>query len=380
MIANGFSRDSANKYARALGSFGQYLRENNKQGIAARLYDRSLDGDVEGYKASPRSKPKIATALAHLRKSQAGGRATEIRHNIPPVPDPEDTVLMEPSRVGDTTAQHSAPEGAINAPAVLSVEGYDQDLLRQVMDEAGPLSPLELTARRHQAPDPGDSFHRLNSAHDHQWAPDELVDAPDRSNLLPGEEVLNNDEHDMAESRPAKRQSILNSPQMGASPSKAQPMMQGSRHEYSPVPHGGGDGSPLGASVLQPDYSTAAYVGRSTHPLYSEDARLISGLKEALLRGGAAESTAKSNVDYLLSLGRWLFANNKKSIAARLYDESLTEDVEEFKGDGDARNLLTALGHLKTFQSAGGVLPIAGRVDLTPYPEDAALIKEYKKK
>ncbi|WP_234706750.1 Ulp1 family isopeptidase [Sinorhizobium sp. PC2] len=120
-------------------------------------------------------------------------------------------------------------------------------------------------------------------------------------------------------------------------------------------------------------------VGRAKEPLYAKDALLISGLKEALLRGGAAESTATSNVGYLLSLGRWLFANDKPGIADRLHDESMDKDAEEFITKRGTANVRWALAHLRTSQSTGGVVPTAGRADLTPYPEDLTLIKKYKK-
>ncbi|WP_029084922.1 hypothetical protein [Bradyrhizobium sp. th.b2] len=103
------------------------------------------------------------------------------------------------------------------------------------------------------------------------------------------------------------------------------------------------------------------------------------GLEKALIKGGAAEGTAKDYVRTLLSFGHWLFANNKKAIFARLDDEEpLTEDAREFIGKGNPWKLLTAIVHLRTSQSTGGVVPIAGRAELNPHPQDAALIKEYK--
>ncbi|MGY3608798.1 MULTISPECIES: hypothetical protein [unclassified Bradyrhizobium] len=156
---------------------------------------------------------------------------------------------------------------------------------------------------------------------------------------------------------------------VGASPWAAQPMMQGSGHEYIPVPDGAGGEAMLGASALQPGQSIGVYVDGSARPLYSEDASLILGLEEAIIG---------SNGEHLLSLGRWLFENNKPSIAARFYDESLTQDVEEFERNGGPSSVVTALAHLKASLSAGVAPPIVRRAVLNPYPDDAALIKAYK--
>ncbi|WGD50839.1 Ulp1 family isopeptidase [Bradyrhizobium sp. CB1650] len=143
--------------------------------------------------------------------------------------------------------------------------------------------------------------------------------------------------------------------------------------------HAGEDEAVLGASALETAQSNWVLVGRSKEPLYATDARLISGLKQALLRGGAAESTATNNVGYLLSLSRWLFANDKPGIADRLHDESMDKDVEEFITKCGPVNVRWALAHLRTSQLTGGIVPIAGRPDPTPYPKDGTLIKEYKK-
>ncbi|MGY3695903.1 hypothetical protein ACVIGA_005983 [Bradyrhizobium sp. USDA 3240] len=255
-------------YTVALGSFSDYLRENNKPGIAGRLPSTSLDGDVEDYKKDAGGYRNISAALAHLRKSSAGAKAMELDRHISH-PDPEDAALMEPRRVGDAAAEHSASQEAGSWPEELPAEAHDQDLLWGLMDEPGPSS-----------------------------------------------------------------------------------------------------------SALQPARSTGV---RRKQPLYSEDARLISELEKALIKGGATEITAKANVWPLRSFGRWLVTNKKKSIAARLDDKSLTDDAEFF-GKGNPTRLLTAIGHLRTSQSTGGIVPIGGRAKPNPPPQDAALIKEYKNK
>ncbi len=57
----------------------------------------------------------------------------------------------------------------------------------------------------------------------------------------------------------------------------------------------------------------------------------------------------------------------------------MDKDAEEFITKRGTANVRWALAHLRTSQSTGGVVPTAGRADLTPYPEDLTLIKKYKK-
>ncbi|WP_338832638.1 Ulp1 family isopeptidase [Bradyrhizobium sp. 27S5] len=258
-------------YAFTLSSFSDYLRKNNKKGIAARLSGKALDGDVGDYKKDVGGNRRIGAALAHLRKSRAGAKAMELDRHISPGPDPERAALMEPRRVSDAAAEHRASQEAGSWPEKLPAEGYDQDLVLGLMDEPGP-------------------------SH----------------------------------------------------------------------------------SALQPAQSTGVLRRQRKQPLYSEDGPLISGLEKALIKSGATEISAKANVYSLRSFGRWLVANNKESIAARLDDESLTIDAREFFGKGNPTRLLKAIDHLRTSQSTGGIVPIADRAKLNPYPQDAALIKEYK--
>ncbi|UGY30314.1 C48 family peptidase (plasmid) [Bradyrhizobium septentrionale] len=354
-------------YATALRSFSDYLRENNKKGIAARLSGNTLDEDVKRYRKDAGGNRRIGAALADLRKSQAGAKAMELDRYISPVPDPEDAALMEPWRVGDAAAQHSASQDAGSRPLVLP-EGYDQDLLWELMDEPGPSSSLEPAARHDQSSDPGETIRPLNWGYDRQQFLDEPMAALARSNLLPSEEVLINDEHDTAELRPAKRPRTLDNLHGLAS-----------ERQLSEIANSnGGGGAMPAASALQPAQSAGVLKGRRKQPLYSEDARLISGLEEVLIKGNAANQTAYSYVSSLRSFSRWLFANNKDPIAARLDDQSLTDDAREAIEKGHYTALRPAIDHLRTFQSTGEVVPIKGRAELNPHPQDVALIKEYK--
>ncbi|MEY9420559.1 hypothetical protein ABIF69_007001 [Bradyrhizobium japonicum] len=140
---------------------------------------------------------------------------------------------------------------------------------------------------------------------------------------------------------------------------------------------GEGDGAMPAASTPQPAQSKGILRRLSKSPLYSQDAPLILGLEKALIKGGAAKGTARNNLYSLRSFGQWLFANNKDPIAARLDDEeSLTVDARVF--EKRPATLLRAIDHLRTSRSTGGIVPIAGRTELHPYPQDAALIEGYK--
>ncbi|WP_352850780.1 Ulp1 family isopeptidase [Mesorhizobium sp. M0155] len=370
-------------YGSAPRRFSEYLVENKKPGIAARLHEGSLDEDAKRYNNSGG-----ISALAHLRKSELG-------RELPGKANEDDAVL--------------------------------------------PLSFVP-TGPHHQASDPAGSFRPLIWRDGDQRAPDERIAAQDRSNQLSSEEVLINREHDTAELRPAKRQRTPNSRlqdvatepqlseignsgarvlmqapthQVGALPWEAQPMMQGSGQEHAAAPYAGGSGSMLGASVLQPGHSTARHhhapdssvvdlnppapselrdharsvpaavqpdrpkvvSGPDKGPLYSNDATLVEGLRSALYAGKVGEITVKRHVDILFGFGHWLVENNKPGIADRLHDSSLDRDRKEYEIWGGGPSAVAgSLGRLKTW--AGGA-PVVGRPALNPHPADAVLIREY---
>ncbi len=188
-----------------------------------------------------------------------------------------------------------------------------------------------------------------------QQSPDEPMGALARSNLLPSEEVLINDEHDNAELRAAKRPRTLNNPQDVAI-------------QLSETANlGGGGGAMPAATALQPAQSTGIVIGHDRRPLYSEDASAILGLEEALSKAGMVP---KGRGGALRGFSRWLFAKNKPSLVARLDGKSLSDgsDVYEFVGKGKPEKLLSALDHLRSFRSMGEVIvrPRSGRAKDAP--------------
>ncbi|MER8847842.1 hypothetical protein [Mesorhizobium australicum] len=411
-------------YAVTPRRFSEYLVENNKPGIAARLHEGSLDEDAKHYNNSGG-----ISALAHLRRFPP---YAEPGREIALAARPEDAVGMEARAVGDAAVQRSGPQEALGRPENLSPGEANEG-------DAVVASSFVPTGHHHQASDPAESFRPLIWRDGDQHAPDERIAAQDRSNQLSSEEVLIHREHDTAELRPAKRQSPLNSRlqdvatepqlseignsgarvlmqapthQVGALPWEAQPMMQGSGQEHAAAPHTGGSGSMLGASVLQPGHSTARHhdapdsslvdlnppapfelrdharsvpaavqpdppigvSGRDKRPLYSNDATLVEGLRSSLYAGKVGEITVKRHVDLLFGFGHWLVENNKPGIADRLHDSSLDRDRKEYESRGGPSAVAGSLGRLKTW--AGGA-PVVGRPALKPDPADAALIREY---
>ncbi|MET2832810.1 Ulp1 family isopeptidase [Mesorhizobium shangrilense] len=245
-FANNVPSNTTRRYAHALTRFSEYLRENNKPGIAARIHEESLDEDVRRYKDSGGDQ-KIGAALVHLQKflpRAALGREFALAAH------PEGTVGMDASPIGDAAAQHSAPQEAFGWPEKLPGEGNEDDVVL-------PSSPVP-TAHHHQAPDFGGAVRHSNWRHGDQRAPDELMGALDRSSLPPGDVAT---EPRLSEIDNSGARVLMQAPthQAGALPWEAQPMMQGSGQEHAAAPYAGGGVPMLGASVLQPGHSTTRH-------------------------------------------------------------------------------------------------------------------------
>ncbi|TIN31522.1 MAG: hypothetical protein E5Y31_02015 [Mesorhizobium sp.] len=396
---------SASGYATALNHFSHYLRQNDKLGIAGRIYDESLDKDVESYKAasSNRGAP-IESALVYLRKHPP--RVILGSHL-------ENAVSMEARPRGDA-AQHTAPQQGFDWPEELLPVGYKE----------GTDLPLSLapTAHQHQAPDFGEAVPHLNWRHGDQGAPEGLVAARDRSSPLPSEAVPHKSgrglatqprlwaeksaspelfrrraeqalpasargvETSSAVDEAAARQALawlqqemegiepMQDPHKVATPEcEAQLVRQRVEHESTPAPHPGGGGSM--PSTVQPDRPIVVPNGSDKRPVYSNDATAIEGLRAAFHAGKASANTVTYNVNSLFGFSRWLLQNNKPGFAARLYHSSLDQDLKEYESTGGSSTVAGALRYLK--KSTGGA-PIMGRPVVIPYPDDAELIRDYR--
>ncbi|RWQ65892.1 MAG: hypothetical protein EOS86_13115 [Mesorhizobium sp.] len=398
---------SASGYATALNHFSHYLRQNDKLGIAGRIYDKSLDKDVESYKAaSSNGGAPIESALVYLRKNPP--RVILGNHL-------ENAVSMEARPRGDA-AQHTAPQQGFDWPEELLPVGYKE----------GTDLPLSLapTAHQHQAPDFGEAVPHLNWRHGDQGAPEELVAARDRSSPLPSEAVPHKSGRGLAtqprlwaeksaspelfrrraeqalpasargvetssavdEAAQAARQALawlqqemegiepMQDPHKVATPEcEAQLVRQRDEHESTPAPHPGGGGSM--PSTVQPDRPIVVPDGADKRPVYSNDATAIKGLRAAFHAGKAKANTVTYNVNSLFGFSRWLLQNNKPGFAARLYHSSLDQDLKEYESTGGSSTVAGALRYLK--KSTGGA-PIMARPVVIPYPDDAELIRNYR--
>ncbi|TIP60374.1 MAG: hypothetical protein E5X56_06175 [Mesorhizobium sp.] len=398
---------SASGYATALNHFSHYLRQNDKLGIAGRIYDKSLDKDVESYKAaSSNGGAPIESALVYLRKNPP--RVILGKHL-------ENAVSMEARPRGDA-AQHTAPQQGFDWPEELLPVGYKE----------GTDLPLSLapTAHQHQAPDFGEAVPHLNWRHGDQGAPEELVAARDRSSPLPSEAVPHKSGRGLAtqprlwaeksaspelfrrraeqalpasargvetssavdEAAQAARQALawlqqemegiepMQDPHKVATPEcEAQLVRQRDEHESTPAPHPGGGGSM--PSTVQPDRPIVVPDGADKRPVYSNDATAIEGLRAAFHAGKAKANTVTYNVNSLFGFSRWLLQNNKPGFAARLYHSSLDQDLKEYESTGGSSTVAGALRYLK--KSTGGA-QIMARPVVIPYPDDAELIRNYR--
>ncbi|MCP1755645.1 MULTISPECIES: Ulp1 family isopeptidase [Bradyrhizobium] len=308
-------------YVRPLRRFSQWLFAKNEPGVAARLNDESLSSDAAIFDQGRRH--LVLTALDRLRASQSPGGVASIT-----------------ARAGgiEAAAKQGGSQPAFSWPAALA-EGDDRELFFGTVDEAGASSCLQ-PPRDSLALNPAESPHPVNWRHQD----DELTNERYRDILVPGEQI---------------------------------PIMRASGQPSTPLPHGQGGGTMLNASALPPGHAKLVFAGSSLDPVYCEDASLIEGLRPALIKAGASESTVGRNLRGLFSLGHWLVKNDKPGIASRLYDKSLDKDAQEF-AEKEEQAIAAPLDYLRASQSPGGITPFASRVEQNPYPQDADLIKRYK--
>ncbi|MGY3443252.1 hypothetical protein [Bradyrhizobium sp. USDA 4473] len=190
------------------------------------------------------------------------------------------------------------------------------------------------------------SEHRATSyPHDVQPSVGETPDARARSNLLPSEGVLINDEHDEARSRAAKGRR--------APPDLEEVVIY--RQSSATATSGESSGAPqvVARGVIVRGHS-------DNRPLYSEDAAVLE-LEQALLKGGMHSRTAHEHETRLINYSRWLFENNLPGIVARLDSKSLIADGAIHTYGGSTANLLKSLGYFRTFRATGELVLRRGR-------------------
>ncbi|GLR89713.1 hypothetical protein GCM10007857_64270 [Bradyrhizobium iriomotense] len=378
--------NTARSYATILTDLSDHLRENDKPGIAARLGHDSLDEDISRYKeADPLGRRKAGAALAHLLRSPAAARAIELQRHIRPVPDFEDAVRTEPRRTPAATAQHSGSNGAISWPETLPAN--QQDLLLETMDGRSSSPSLETIAHHQQTADAGGPFPDFNLPSDDHWLPPthgldpaeslrplnqrhpdhELTDQRHRNPLVPGEQILIRDEHDIGELRSAKRQKTVSNPQ-GVAVERRQ--MQ-TPSQLAPSP------SQRQAPMPSPD----ELIGEQ---LPAEDAELLAKFRVYAERRKLAEGSINNSVSGLRTFVRWFNASHGSPLASRLRDgSSLDKEIAAYKRLGrDPQNRIrSALDVLRQLLRGGeeveapDVRVLGGPRRHVPHPEDAPLIE-----
>ncbi|MDX8529227.1 hypothetical protein RFM68_32830, partial [Mesorhizobium sp. MSK_1335] len=115
----------------------------------------------------------------------------------------------------------------------------------------------------------------------------------------------------------------------------------------------------------------------------AEDAALMKRFKTAAMQAGVPKNTIDSSLIHAKKFANWLHENDKEPLASRFRDESLADDLDLYKAQGnDPENRLqSTLNHLRRLMSEGcgieqiGPGPrIMGRRLLDAYPDDAELI------
>ncbi|WP_198400314.1 hypothetical protein [Bradyrhizobium pachyrhizi] len=201
-------------------------------------------------------------------------------------------VLMEdagaPSRFGP----------AVGSPFVLPAEDYDQGLLWAIMEDAGPSSSREPTARHHQSLDLGEAVRSFNSRHGDQHAPAALDSSsvPPSQDSCPTRFVVHNDRYTalFVPATEMRRTTPLNPPGAG--------IRLGSRPENVPQPSArpANRASParLGRSMEQAAPSSAR--AATTSPTAREIYAASFAVPEDFSHG-----TQPASATMLSKLGRW---------------------------------------------------------------------------
>ncbi|CDX43785.1 hypothetical protein MPLA_680023 [Mesorhizobium sp. ORS 3359] len=117
--------------------------------------------------------------------------------------------------------------------------------------------------------------------------------------------------------------------------------------------------------------------------LPAEDDALMTRFKTAAMQAGVPKNTIDSSLIHAKKFANWLHKNDKEPLASRFRDESLADDLDLYKAEGnDPENRLqSTLNHLRRLMSEGcgfeqiGPGPrLMGRHLLHPYPADARVI------
>ncbi|MCP1838870.1 hypothetical protein ACVIHI_008210 [Bradyrhizobium sp. USDA 4524] len=147
---------------------------------------------------------------------------------------------------------------AVGSTFVLPAEGYDQDMLWAMMEDAGPSSSREPTARHHQDLDLGEAVRSFNSRHGDQHTPAALdgSSVPPSQDSRPTRFVVHNDRYTalFVPAAEMRRSTPLNSPGAG--------IRLGSRPESVPQP-----------SARPANRASPALLGRSMDQAASASAR-----------------------------------------------------------------------------------------------------------
>ncbi|MHC2661934.1 Ulp1 family isopeptidase [Bradyrhizobium diazoefficiens] len=363
LTKGGAAKGTTNNYLRVLRGFGHWLSANNKKGISARLDDKkSLSQDAREF--SGEGEPwKLLTAIGHLRNSQSTGEVVPITRHVEVNPYQQDAELIK-----EYQNEVASEMGKRDATALRNFSDYLRD-----NNKKGIVGRL----RGELLNEDVKSYKKVSAFRSKIGvALDRLRKSSAGAKAMDLERNIDPEDAALKESRQVGDAAAQHSSSQKAG-SWPEELLPAEGHDQNLL-LGPMDEPGASSSAPQPTQSTGILRGRRRRPLYPEDAALISGLEKALIKGGAAEGTAKDHVRTLLSFGQRLYANNKDPIAARLDDEkSLTADARELFEKRPA-TLHRAIDHLRTSRSTGGIVPIAGRTELHPYPQDAALIKEYK--
>ncbi|MDA9496167.1 Ulp1 family isopeptidase [Bradyrhizobium sp. CCBAU 11357] len=383
------SERTVSRNVRCLLSLGHWLVKNNKPGIAARLYEKSLDKDAQDF--AEQEEQSIATPLDYLRASQSpSGIKPFARVELNPYPQDADLIKRYKEEASPSTANTARTYATLlidlsdylrekDEPGIAARLGHgslDEDVSQYKEEDphgrrkAGaalahllrsPAGARAIELRRHIRPLP------------------DLEDAVRaETRRTTAQPSASNGAGNWPETLPANQQDLLLETMDGRS-SSPPPQVVAVEQQLMQTLSNQLVASPLQMQASMP--STGEPIGEQ---LPVEDAELLAKFRGDAERRKLTKGAINNGVSGLSAFIRWVNASHRGPVASRLRDSSsLDAEIAKYRSSGrDPQNRIrSALDRLRRLLRGGEEVEapeprvLGAPRRLVPHPEDTPLIE-----